>query len=310
VELKADGAGVVLPPSNHASGGVYHALNTAPLAELPSWVLELASKPMLEVVEGEGQGRATQPTESRFELPERIYERAPSRNRTLYEYGCSLRAHGRDHAAILTELRKANKERCVPPMSDDEVRKIARSAASHAPGNASTVAPEVLEAATLLEKKVQSRPKKGTAAHSRWAVYRALLDCAKRHGKMHRGRDVAVQIAVRQLAEDAGVSKPTVSKALEGLDERLLVYRLSGGGGTKPGVLVLRVPRRDTPLPIRTTPQPLLLVKPHPLQGRFTGYGTGTASASQRRPCWRRWSNVPARVARNWLQNWGVRRTR
>jgi len=46
----------------------------------------------------------------------------------LYRYGCSLRAHGWDRIAILAELRQANEERCVPPMPDDEVRKIARSA--------------------------------------------------------------------------------------------------------------------------------------------------------------------------------------
>jgi DNA-binding MarR family transcriptional regulator len=179
-------------------------------------------------------------------------------------------------------------------MSDEEVREIAQSAASHAPGNASTVAPEVLEALASLEKKAQNRPKKGIASHSRWAVYRTLLDCAKHHDRMHRGVVPAVRISLRQLAEDAGVSKPTVLKALEGLDERLLVYRLSSGEGTKPDVLVLRVPRRGAPLPIRTTSPAPPTGKATPPQGRFTGYGAGTASASQQQPCWRRWSNVPA----------------
>jgi hypothetical protein len=167
VELKADGTRVVLPPSNHEKG-VYCVLSAAPLAPVPAWVLELASKHTLEVIEGEGQGRTTQPTETRFELPERIYE--GSRNQILYRCACSLRAHGWDHAEILVELRQSNNERCMPPMSDNEVRKIAHSAASYGPGNASTVAPEVLEAVAFLEEKARSCPKSGTAAHSRWAV--------------------------------------------------------------------------------------------------------------------------------------------
>src|SRR5215207_7978420 len=77
VEVKADGAGVVLPPSNHASGGKYEVLVDAPLAPLPSWIVEMARE--LRVL----AGGAEQPTESRFKLPERIYETASPRNRSL-----------------------------------------------------------------------------------------------------------------------------------------------------------------------------------------------------------------------------------
>ena len=125
VEVKADGAGVVLPPSKHASGGRYEVLIDVPLAPLPWWVAELARE--LRVL----PGGAEQPTESHFKLPEHIYETAAPRNRTLFDYGCSLRAHGWNHATSLTELRRSNAERCIPPMSDYEVQKIARSAARY-----------------------------------------------------------------------------------------------------------------------------------------------------------------------------------
>jgi DNA-binding MarR family transcriptional regulator len=257
IELKGDGAGIVLPPSNHTSGGSYEVLINAPLAPLPSWVVEIASRE-LRVLAGGGE----QPTESRFELPERIVESSPSRNRTLFDYGCSLRAHGWDPAAILAEIRRVNAERCIPPMSDYEVKKIAHSAARYQPGNALTVSPEVLAAVAYLEERARHRAKKGLAAHSRWAIYRGLLDSAKRHGRMHRGRDVAVRISVRRLALDAGLSKSATQDALSELEARGLVYRASVGDGPVPGSLALRVPDTDLLSAFEPPPQSPLTVRP------------------------------------------------
>jgi DNA-binding MarR family transcriptional regulator len=256
VEVKADGAGVVLPPSIHASGRRYEVLIDAPLAPLPSWVAELARE--LRVL----PGGAEQPTESRFKLPEHIYETASPRNRALFDYGCSLRAHGWDHTAILAELQRVNAERCTPPMSEYEVQKIARSAARYQPGNALTVSPEDLAAVAYLEERARHRAKKGLAAHSRWAVYRALLDCAKRHGRMYRGRDVVVRIAIRRLALDAGLSKSAAQDALYALQASGLVYRISRGDGPMPGSLALRVPDTDVSGTFGPPSQPLLTVPP------------------------------------------------
>jgi DNA-binding MarR family transcriptional regulator len=256
VEVKADGAGVVLPPSIHASGGRYEVLINAPLAPLPSWVVEIARE--LRVL----AGGAEQPTECRFKLPEHIYETASPRNRTLFDYGCSVRAHGWDHPAILAELRRVNAERCIPPMSDYEVQKIARSAARYQPGKALTVSPEVLAAVAYLEERAGHRAKKGLAAHSRWAIYRALLDCAKRHGRMHRGRDVVVRISVRRLGLDAGLGKTATQDALAQLDAAGLVYRVSRGNGRVPGSLALRVPDTDVRGTFVPPSQPLLTVPP------------------------------------------------
>jgi hypothetical protein len=146
-------------------------------------------------------------------------------------------------------------------MSDYELRKIARSAARYQPGHALTVSPEVLAAVAYLEERAKHRAKKGLAAHSRWAVYRALLDCAKRHGWMHRGRDVAVRISVRRLGLDAGLGKTATQDALAELDDSGLVYRASKGNGPVPGSLALRVPDTDVPGTF-VPPQPLLTVPP------------------------------------------------
>ena len=247
LELKSDGMGVVLPPSMHASGARYEVLIERDLAPLPRWVVDLATG--LHLIEGDG-GVPQERTESKFALPAVIPE--GTRNRTLYRFGSSLRAHGWGHHDILQELREVNAVRCVPPMGDPEVRTIARSAASHEPGHASFgPTPEVLEIVAFLEQKAASRAKSGTAAFSRWAVYRALLAHAAKHGYLHQDQHVGVNISVRQLALLAGLSVPTTRKALK---DSSLIRRISPGEGARAGDLALLAPpRRGTPLHTCTT---------------------------------------------------------
>ena len=157
-----------------------------------------------------------------------------------------------------------------------------------------TLLPEVLTAVAYLEERAGHRAKKGLAAHSRWAVYRALLDCAKRHGYMHRGHDAAVRISVRRLTLDAGLGKTATRDALAELDASGLIYRVSRGHGTVPGSLALRVPNTDVSGTFVPPPSPLLLYRPRQCSRPFTGSGTDRdASANQRPRCWRR-CNVPA----------------
>jgi DNA-binding transcriptional ArsR family regulator len=245
LELKA-GTGIVLPPSNHASGGKYRALNATPLAPLPSWVLELILKPDLRVVEGEGQGEPH--AEMRYRLPGRI--EVNTRNSELCRYAGSLRAHGWEPADIFSELLKVNRERCVPTLRDGELEKMARQSGGWEKGNASAVAPEVRQAIAWLAQKAQQRFRRGLGAYSRWAVYRALLISALAHGWMIGDRAVAVRISVRELRKEAGLgSMATLHAALKALKEARLVYRVSPGESTMPGVLALRLPEGYKPEP-------------------------------------------------------------
>jgi hypothetical protein len=209
VELKADGSGVVLPPSRHWTGGEYHVLIDGPLAPLPDWTAEMARE--LRVLEGGGVGNAAHPTESRFELPEHIYKGC--RNKTLYRYGCSLRAHGFDYASILAELQQANEERCSPPLDDAEVQKITVSAAGHAPGNASTATPEVLEALDDIEAALWASSWPGVGGKSERSVVVALIKAARQHGTLIPA-GVRVSIATRPLAEDAEMPHRSLMRAV------------------------------------------------------------------------------------------------
>jgi putative DNA primase/helicase len=65
-----------------------------------------------------------------FTLPERILE--GSRNDTLWRYGRSLKAQGRKLPRILAALQTANRERCEPPLPDDELEAVAHNVMTEA----------------------------------------------------------------------------------------------------------------------------------------------------------------------------------
>lgn len=87
----------------------------------------------------------------RFALPGTIH--AGDRNDTLFAYGCSLQARYRTDDEILDKLRRANAERCEPPLPDAEVVRTAEHIARDYPKGPSAgyivARPEVDEQPTL-----------------------------------------------------------------------------------------------------------------------------------------------------------------
>jgi hypothetical protein len=118
VEVKAEGAYVLAPPSRHPCGALYHWVVEpgGELPALPSWILE----------------EANQKQAAPFELPPEIY--SGERNNTLTRLAGALRRKGIRPDEILETLRAVNRARCRPPLHDSELEQIARSAARWAPG--------------------------------------------------------------------------------------------------------------------------------------------------------------------------------
>jgi hypothetical protein len=56
------------------------------------------------------------------------------RNDTIFRRACSMRAQGFDEESILTAILDVNRTQCDPPLPENEVRRIARSASKYEPG--------------------------------------------------------------------------------------------------------------------------------------------------------------------------------
>ena len=120
LEVRADGAYVVAPPSVHPSGSVYEwviSLEEADFADPPEWLVEQARL----------RGRRMRAED----IGEMISN--GSRNKTLLSIAGTLRRRGLDEASIYAALLGINETKCETPLDADEVWKIAHSIARYEP---------------------------------------------------------------------------------------------------------------------------------------------------------------------------------
>lgn len=110
-------------------------------------------------------------------------------------------------------------------------------------------------------------------------------------------RDAAVRISVRELRRAAGLgSRATLHSALKALEEARLVYRISTGESTMPGVLALRLPEGYKPEPFAPpSPAPSIDTALYPSAGALGalhqlrhGYGLGKLAFQPTNCWWRR----------------------
>lgn len=125
LELKADGAYVVVPPSIHPSGRAYAGVSPStdrPGEPLPEWLRQM----------GRGANGRAAPIADR--IPE------GSRRPTLTSLAGSMRRRGMGEREIAAALLVTNDQRCDPPLAEEDVRRIAVSVATlYEPAEGGTV---------------------------------------------------------------------------------------------------------------------------------------------------------------------------
>lgn len=109
IDVRGNGGYVILPESI-IDDRRYVWRNEIDIAEAPEWLLDIVSKKKKEIV------------------TETAYLTEGKRNDVLAkEYGMRLRKMGLSQKEIFNSLQSINQERCQPPLSEDEVKLIARS---------------------------------------------------------------------------------------------------------------------------------------------------------------------------------------
>lgn len=128
VDVRGDGGYIVAPPSIHPNGTQY-AWERDPreheIAEADGGVMAFVG--FVQGGRGGEGGKA-------LSIPGEI--ESGGRNNTLFKMACSLQSKGLGNSAILAAVMAENAEKCNPPLSSNEVRRLVESALTKEKGNA------------------------------------------------------------------------------------------------------------------------------------------------------------------------------
>jgi len=138
IDVRGEGGYVVAPPSFHPSGLRYEWL--APeheLVDLPAWLLARLTETKRAPESSKTSGN---------EIPDGV------RNAALASLAGTMRRRGMSLEAIDAALMQENMARCTPPLSESEVREIARSVARYAPAAPPETSPPAQSGARQLRQ--------------------------------------------------------------------------------------------------------------------------------------------------------------
>lgn len=209
LELKGEGSYVVAPPSLHVSGYRYAwALppDAVPLAPAPEWLLNAKHAP----TNGDNKNKG---------IPEAVEEGIPEgrRNITLTSLAGAMRRKGMDYEEILPALLAVNQRRCVPPLPETEVERIARSVSRYEPA----------ERVGTMEKEENALPVIVVSPGEMPRVWReaekAMLDKFP-HTLFRRGTNlVRVVVTEKELQPAKGVHIPSGTAVIEDVSPHVVL---------------------------------------------------------------------------------------
>jgi hypothetical protein len=132
VDTRADGGYILAPPSALEDGAYRWAqgveLDVGPdsLPEPPAWLIA-----QLDAIAARRESSPASGDAAENVIPD------GQRNNTLARLAGAMRRVGMSQAELLAALRQTNRDRCRPPLADDEVERIAASVARYAPDQVS-----------------------------------------------------------------------------------------------------------------------------------------------------------------------------
>jgi putative DNA primase/helicase len=127
VDLRANGGYIIAPPSVHRNGLPYTIAADCEIALAPDWLVDAAIKK----------------TRPRGVVPAGEVRREGQRNSGLASLAGTMRRRGMPLAAIEAALLQVNLLQCEPPLSEEEVLRIAKSVARYLPAASTAVTPQV-----------------------------------------------------------------------------------------------------------------------------------------------------------------------
>lgn len=128
VDVRGDGGYIVAPPSIHPNGTRYEWERDPREREVADADANVMA--FIEFV----QGKKDDDGNKALSIPGEI--ESGGRNNTLFKMACSLQSKGLSNSAILAAVMAENAEKCNPPLSNNEVRRLVESALTKEKGNA------------------------------------------------------------------------------------------------------------------------------------------------------------------------------
>jgi Bifunctional DNA primase/polymerase, N-terminal/Primase C terminal 1 (PriCT-1) len=248
LDIRGEGGYVLLPGST--TEGAYEVLERARIADAPMWLIELIREPRAHDRNGGRRRRSTvNPNADGDPIPK------GSRDETLASIAGKLHDGTRTLTDLEDELLEINEERCIPPLPEKQVTKIARSIHRREPCRPSSPGPDAktVQALDEVEAALWRHPWGGMGGKSERDALVSLLKHARRHGELISG-GVRVSIGVRAWALATAVSKRAMLDSRKNGERKPgIISRLKRIGfirsdnasrkGTKAGAFILAVPR-------------------------------------------------------------------
>jgi len=121
VDLRANGGYIVVPPSLHKSGNRYEIIDAGEIAPAPAWLLELATRRVIAPAATTSPGLI----------------KHGERNHRLFKLASGMRRQGASEDTIYESVKRCYQNDCEhePPVTEDELHKIAKSGARYSPAS-------------------------------------------------------------------------------------------------------------------------------------------------------------------------------